>query len=33
VVDGEGHCVEHQPVMAEALRCIGGDLAVQGDTH
>jgi predicted TIM-barrel fold metal-dependent hydrolase len=30
VVDGDGHWVEYHPVMAEALRRIGGDLAAEG---
>lgn len=32
VVDGDGHWVEYQPVMVDALRRIGGDLAVEGFT-
>ena len=30
VVDGDGHWVEYQPVIAEAMRSIGGDLAAEG---
>lgn len=30
IVDGDGHWVEHHPVMMEALRQIGGDLAAEG---
>ena len=33
VVDGDGHWVEYHPVMIEALRRIGGDLAAQGYAH
>jgi predicted TIM-barrel fold metal-dependent hydrolase len=33
VVDGDGHWVEHHPVMVEALRRIGGDRAVEGYAH
>ncbi|MFN0025965.1 MAG: amidohydrolase family protein, partial [Acidimicrobiales bacterium] len=30
VVDGDGHWVEYLPIMNDALRRIGGDLAVEG---
>ena len=33
VVDGDGHWVEYYPVMTDALRRIGGDLAVAGYAH
>ena len=33
VVDGDGHWIEYHPVMTEALRRIGGDLAAQGYTR
>lgn len=30
IVDGDGHWIEYQPVMVEALRRIGGEAAVEG---
>ena len=30
VVDGDGHWIEYQPVIADAMRRIGGDLAAEG---
>ncbi len=30
IVDGDGHWIEYQPVMAEAMRRVGGDLAADG---
>ncbi len=30
IVDGDGHWVEHHPVMVEALRRIGGERAAEG---
>ena len=30
VVDGDGHWVEYDPVFAEQMRKVGGDLAADG---
>ncbi|MDH4075442.1 MAG: amidohydrolase [Acidimicrobiia bacterium] len=33
IVDGDGHWVEYQPVVMEAMRRIGGDIAAEGFTR
>jgi len=30
VIDGDGHWVEYDPVFAEQMRKVGGDLAADG---